>query len=113
MFFPTINLSKIAALQGLGKVCRSGKTVVEAEYAAQALPPFSNSKILGGTMKKKGRSMTEHRHSKSRDAEAKKASGKLAGLQQNLLAERDALEEQMQQLQRRLKAISVLLEEDT
>ena len=42
---------------------------------------------------------------------ARLPAGKLAGLKQNLLAERAALEEKMQQLQRRLEAIEVLLEE--
>jgi hypothetical protein len=64
-------------------------------------------------MNKKGRSMADDGHSKSGGGEANKtASGKLAGLKQNLLAERNALEEKMQQLQRRLEAINVLLEEE-
>ena len=36
---------------------------------------------------------------------------RLAGLKQNLLAEKALLEEKMQQLQRRLEAIQVLLED--
>ena len=39
------------------------------------------------------------------------ANRKLAGLKQNLLTEKNTLEEKMQQLQRRLAAIQVLLED--
>ncbi|MFV1965284.1 MAG: hypothetical protein ACC628_07660 [Pirellulaceae bacterium] len=44
-------------------------------------------------------------------AAKRSAARKLAGLKQNLMAEKAALEEKMEQLQRRLEAIAILLEE--